>query len=89
MTIYHVSFGFSGKQIAIEDVQKVLAGDGWARYAPNCWIVETNESAQLLTMRLRALCQSTDSLFICELNLKNNFGYLHQEIWDWINARTR
>ncbi len=87
MPLLHVAFGFAGKPIEIETVQGALKNIGWARYAPNCWIVDTYESPQSLADRLRLLCSPQDSVFVCELNLRNNGGYLQKEIWDWINER--
>lgn len=83
----HVAFGFEGKPVAIEKIQKVFDVDdstGWARYAPNCWIVHTNESPTKLADRLHAVCRDVDSIFVCELNIDNHNGYLHKVIWDWI-----
>ena len=90
MTILHVAFGFSGPSIPIEKVQNALGKNaGWARYAPNCWIVDTPESPADLARRLHTLCKEGDSVFVCELNLRNNFGWLQKELWDWINQRNR
>jgi hypothetical protein len=85
MRFLHVAFGFDGPPVAIERIQQVLKGAGWARYAPNCWIVYTSEDVKSLTERLRAICGKDDSIFICQLVIETKWGYLGREIWDWIN----
>jgi hypothetical protein len=87
MKFLHVAFGFAGKPIPVTDVQNQFGGAAWARYAPNCWIVHTNESPQTLGDRLYKLSKNDDSLFVCELNIDNYRGWLDQEIWNWIKAR--
>jgi len=85
MAYLHVAIGFEGKQLDVADVQKVFGSAGWARYAPNCWIVSTNETPHTITERLRAICNQYDSIFVCELNMENRSGYLQKEIWDWLD----
>lgn len=85
---YHVGIGFSGKAVDVEEIQNAFGPAGWARYAPNCWIVYTDESPNLLVEKIRNLCASQDGIFVCELNISNNWGYLHKEIWDWIRQKT-
>lgn len=85
--LLHVGIGFIGKPIAFTEIQKVFGTSGWARYAPNCWIVSTNESPETLAERIRAVCGTNDSIFVCELNIDNNNGYLNKKIWDWIKEQ--
>jgi hypothetical protein len=86
MTIFHVAMGFGGPATEIATIQDAFPGGaGWARYAPNCWIVNTHVSANDLADKIRAVCRPQDSVFVCELNLNNNSGVLQKEIWDWIN----
>ena len=84
MRFLHVAFGFEKKPIPAEDVQRAIGKAGWARYAPNCWIVVTDESVESLTERLHTLCKNDDSLFVCELNIRNHSGWLQKELWEWI-----
>ncbi len=85
MKFFHVAIGFEGKSLPAAEVQKAFGSDGWARYAPNCWIVKTDMSAEHLAKKLRKICKPSDSIFVAELVVENNFGYLHKEIWDWLN----
>ena len=86
MTNYHVAIGYAGKVVDFTEIQKLFGSAGWARYAPNCWIVRTNESAETLVDRIRKKVSQEDSIFICEVNLQNTSGYLQKEIWDWIKS---
>ena len=79
----HVAFGFAGKNPGIKAVQDIFGAAGWARYAPNCWIVTTDETPQQLAERLRAICDPMDSVFVCPIDINNKAGYLHKDIWDW------
>lgn len=88
MAIYHLSLGFKGQPLPIEKVQEVLASAGWARYAPNSWIVDTNEEPKVIVEKLRSLMNTEDSIFMVEVNLKNNYGYLIDSTWKWVNSRT-
>ena len=82
--LLHVAFGFDGASPGIKAIQEVFGVAGWARYAPNCWIVATNESPKSLAERLRRICSEHDSIYIAELNINGDAGYLQKEIWDWL-----
>jgi len=85
---FNVAIGFTGKTVPFSELQKAFGADGWARYAPNCWIVFTNDAPQAIATRLRAMCSETDSIFVVELNIEIKGGYLQKEIWDWIKRTT-
>ena len=86
----HISIGFVGKTIPPDDVQMTFTrGAGWARYAPNCWIVFTNESPDAIRDRLRAICDEKDSIFICELKIETASGYMQGQVWDWITTNRK
>jgi hypothetical protein len=85
MKFLHVSFGFHEKPVDIGTIQKVFGDSAWARYAANCWIVYTDEPPKSLAEKLRPLCSTSDTIFICEINMSNRYGYVQKEIWDWID----
>jgi hypothetical protein len=88
--LFHVAVGFEGPNPGAKTIQDAFgAGVGWARYAPNCWIVSTNENAQSITERVRKVCSEKDSIYVVEINLNNDFGYLQKEIWDWLRSFRR
>jgi len=87
MKFLHVGFGFERRPVARTKIEKVFGDAGWARYAPNCWIVHTDVDPDNLAEQLRAICGKDDSIFVCELKIGNHSGYLQKEIWDWIKRQ--
>lgn len=87
-TFLHIAFNFEGRPAKEHELKPVfdLALD-WVRYAPNCWIVYTTSTPQAWYERLKPKLHTHDSVFICELNLQNNFGSLHKFVWDWLNKK--
>jgi hypothetical protein len=55
----------------------------WVRYAPNCWIVVSDEDSEKWLERIREVTDKNANLFVFELNIENAYGYLPQKIWDW------
>lgn len=87
MTVFHLAIGFAGPTVDPEKIQSIFpSGCGWTRYAPNCWIISTNESAVQLVARMRTLISINDSVLAVEVNLANSHGYLQTEIWGYLNT---
>lgn len=87
---YNIAIGFADKPVDFRAIQAAFgAAAGWARYAPNCWIVSTEEHPRAIVERIRGVVSPKDSIFACEINLANHAGYLQKEIWDWVNERNR
>ena len=86
--ILHVAIGFKEKTVPHAVIQnRAFSGMGWARYSPNCWVVQLTKSPKEISDEIRKLVSTADSIFVCEVNLKNNGGYLSPEVWKWINLR--
>lgn len=85
--LYHVAVGFADKPKPHTEIQKAFEHFGWARYAPNCWIVSTWQPPAELANKIRALVSEADSIFVVEIIKANNGGFLHKEIWEWINQQ--
>jgi hypothetical protein len=80
-----VGIGFAAKAVDEETIQKAFgSATGWARYAPNCWIISTSRTAESIADAIRKVVSTDDSVFVCKVDLGNNSGYLHKEIWKWI-----
>jgi len=84
----HVAIGFAEKEVGFEQIQKLFVEAGWARYAPNCWLIHTTESPTSVANRIRNVCAQNDSIFVCEVNIDNRYGYLQKEIWNWLESPT-
>ncbi len=85
MTVFHVAIGYKGAAKPQTEIQATFtANTGWARYAPNCWIVNTTATATEVSEAIHKVISAYDQVFVVEVNLNNRNGYLDKEIWTWI-----
>ena len=85
LKLYNVSIGFAGKAASSEVVQGSFpAGAGWARYAPNSWILQTSESAETIATSIRAKISTSDNIVVSPFDPDTTYGFLQEEIWTWI-----
>jgi len=80
----HVGFQFEGAPKITEMKQVFERAKDWMRYAPNCWIIWTNESPETWFQRLKPQMGKGDTVLICAINLTERRGWLSKELWDWI-----
>lgn len=59
------------------------AADDWLRYAPNCWIVRSDESVDDWLNRLKRATGRSANIFITEFNPREAAGYLPETNWEW------
>ena len=79
----HVGFNFNSAQThALEQVFN--QAPDWLRYAPNCWIIVTDESPEVWCDRIKPHLGKSDNVFVCELTLTNRQGWLPEASWEWI-----
>jgi hypothetical protein len=74
----------------ILEIERVLnQGSDWLRYAPNCWILYTNQNPTVWIEKILAIpfmqTEKRHFVFICELDWRNKAGLLSAGIWEWIN----
>jgi hypothetical protein len=87
----HVSLSSSEnlKIVANNHVQQVIEkADDWLRYADNCWIVWTSDTAEQFYQKLAAIdLLKGASILILEVNLSrsNRSGQLPDWVWDWLS----
>lgn len=84
MALFHLAIGFDGPKVSSDTIQNALGHAGWARYAPNCWLVSTTDSAETIATKVHAVCNKDDSVFVVEVDKNNSFGWLEKEIWEWL-----
>jgi hypothetical protein len=90
MTMFHVAIGYKGPVVPLETIQNSFGTAGWARYAPNCWLVHSHtDTPQSIADRLRNLCRPEDTIFVVEIKPENYRGYLYKETWDWFNKHEK
>lgn len=59
----------------------------WWHYLGSTWLVDTNMSAHAVWERLAPVIDKNDRVLVIGVT-KEKQGWLSQEAWDWINART-
>lgn len=71
---------------ALEEIEGVLnSGVDWYRYAPNCWIIYTNQTAKTWNERLKAIPWMTDQRYlIVQIDIRDRSGWLARDTWDWV-----
>ena len=85
----HIAFNFYNRPVKTTELEPVFnKAFNWARYASNCWIVNTDLTPQAWYNLLKPHLHADDSVLICEINLNNRYGYLPQNIVDWINQNS-
>jgi hypothetical protein len=81
----HVSFNFEKRPAKEKELIPVFdQAQEWVRYAPNCWIIYTNETPETWASRFRKYLHADDTVFVCEINISNYFGWAEKLLWDWI-----
>ena len=84
----HIGFGFDGPPKVVELIPVFNRALDWVRYAPSCWIVWTTSSPEQWYERLKPHLTAKDHVFIVPLDLgKGYFGWLSQEVWDWLSKQ--
>jgi hypothetical protein len=56
----------------------------WIRFAPNCWIVWSNNSAETLYKRIKPLLSEKDHVFVVALDISERQGWMSKSFWDWL-----
>jgi hypothetical protein len=57
--------------------------DDWLRYAPNCWILRSDESIDVWLSRLKRATGRSSNIFVIEFNPREATGYLPETQWEW------
>jgi hypothetical protein len=86
-----ISYDLNGHErpAAYEVVEKMIKNKAisWAKPLYSQWFVDTTESPTTWSNRMKEITDSNDRWFICRVNGERQ-GWLSQEVWDWLNART-
>lgn len=56
----------------------------WFKYDSKNWIVYTISDAKALYARLEPLFRDGGSLFICSLDMTDYWGWMSNDMWQWI-----
>ena len=82
--LLHVGFNFHGKPLVDELVSTFDQAEDWLRYAPNCWILWTDQPASVWFDRLRPFLREKDNVFISGMDITHRQGWLPRSSWEWI-----
>jgi hypothetical protein len=86
-----ISYDLNGHERpeAYDDVAHVIRTNAISYRKPlySQWFVETNESCQSWHEKIKAVTDTNDHWFICPVGSTRQ-GWLPNETWDWLNART-
>ena len=93
--VYQLTIGYVGVPRPPEVIQATFPfGSTFARIATNVWLIKAPPSGLLIpaafgtqefAARVRAACSPADNIFVCQVNLGDNGGFLQEDVWRWIN----
>jgi hypothetical protein len=88
----HIGVNFKERAASPEtrgEIESVLnKALDWYRYAPNCWIVRTKQTAKTWHDRLKSIPWMTDQQYlIVEINVQERAGWLPKDTWDWLKKK--
>ena len=91
MRFYHVGINFRSGKVKSKELNPFfdLHSIDWLRYAENCWVIYTRESADKLTDALRPLLDRSDEFVVLEVKIETHWGINQQWVWDWMNGKNR
>jgi hypothetical protein len=82
----HIAFKFADDDPKIAKLKPIFnKAIDWFRYAPNCWIVWTSNSAEKWYERLRPHITDEDNMFIVRMDMSERQGWLSKSIWEWMD----
>jgi ABC-type phosphonate transport system ATPase subunit len=84
--VYHVAYDLNAPGQHYDKVIAQITQTSNRKILKSSWLVETNESPEALRLRIMAVADTNDSLFISQVINKYN-GYLAQDSWDWLKER--
>ena len=73
---------------ALREIEEVLnKSKDWYRYAPNCWLIYTGQTAKTWNERLKRIPWMAEQRYlITAVNIDDRSGLLLKDTWDWIKS---
>lgn len=84
--VYHVAYDLNTPGQHYDKVIAEITKTQNQKILKSSWLVDTDESPEALRVRIMAVADANDRLFISQVTAKYN-GYLAQESWDWLKDR--
>ena len=87
MAVYIVSYDLNSPGQDYEALYDELKRPpaGWIPIMDSTWLIDSAESAQSLSDRIRQHLDENDWLFVAEITT-NHQGWLPQVKWDWVDT---
>jgi len=85
-----ISYDLNGHErpSAYQDVKAVIEQNATdsikALYSQ--WFVQTNESPDVWSERIKTVADASDRWFVCEVRRPCQ-GWLNKDVWEWLDAR--
>lgn len=85
MAVFCVSYDLNKSGQNYEGlIEELKKSSSWARPTASTWLVYTSEDASQLYNRLAPYLDKNDLILVIEVT-RDHAGWLHQDIWNWIN----
>jgi hypothetical protein len=86
--IYAINYDLKRPGQNYTDLHDAIRSVGaWWHYLGSTWLVDTNLSAGAIWKQLAPHVDETDFVLVIGVT-RDHQGWLPQEAWDWINARS-
>lgn len=57
----------------------------WEHFCEAAWFVKSNLTANEIFNILKPTLDNNSLLFVTEINIDNKAGWIHKNIWPWLN----
>ncbi len=89
----HIGFYWKGVP-KVEELEPLFnTALDWYRYAPNCWVVWTNNNAGVWYSHIAKHITQGDRVLVAELDLdsvpENYTGWASKSFWEWIDKHRK
>jgi len=88
MAVFSISYDLNKSGKNYEGLYEEIKRTEWLHILDSTWLISTQETAQVLSERLRSRMDNDDRLFVSKVNRSEYWGWLSQEYWNWLKART-
>ena len=83
--IYSISYDLSKPGRNYDDLYETIkSAPGWIRVMDSYWFINTTESVNVWSDRLRQAIDQNDSLFVVDISGQNRQGWVNKQVWEWL-----
>ena len=63
----------------------IKSAPSWAHAMDSLWFINTRESVNDWSTKLRGVIDENDWLFVVDITSQPRQGWMKKDIWDWLN----